>query len=127
MRPSPWASAMAQLLVAHPNQAVFRPPPLGDFVHRVGALYQGHDIEVSINTLEEAKARALELPNCAGFTAHTHAPSFEGAKVCFFKDRRDGNNDWRWQTWLKTDWTGADPPPTEWRGNVHDHEHDDRL
>ncbi len=126
-RLSPWTSAMAQLLLAHPNKAVFQPPPPGEFLHRVGALEAGHDIEVGMYTLEEAKARVLALPNCAGFTVNTNGPSFDGELECYFKDRRDGNNDWRWQTWLKTDWTGADPPRTEWRGNVHDREHDDRL
>ena len=39
---------------------------------------------------------------------------------CFFKDRRDGNNDWRWQTYLCSSWTGADPEPTDWPGNLYD-------
>ena len=107
MRPSPWASAMAQLLVAHPNQAIFRPPPPGVFLHRVGAapLVRAACIEIGTYTLEEAKARALALPNCAGFAVNTNAPTFGGRKPCFFTTRRDvgdGDDAWLWQTWLKT-------------------------
>ena len=80
----------------------------------------GHDLDVLVCTWEEAKARALELPNCAGFTFNSAASRFEGVVEVFFKDRRHGNNDWRWQTWLKTDWNGADPPQLFWPGNAHE-------
>ena len=117
---SPWTSPMARLLLAVPNRAIFEPGVTRPFLHRVGALGAGHDLDVRVCTWEEAKARALELPNCAGFTFNSAAPRFEGVMEVFFKGRRHGNNDWRWQTWLKTDWNGADPPQTNWPGNAHE-------
>jgi len=109
---TPWTSRMARLLIDHPSTSF--PPLYGPFIHRVGALYTGHDIDVRICTLEEAKARALELPNCAGFTFHSTSPQFTGAREVFFKDRRDGNTDIAWQTCLRPGWRGPDPAPTPW-------------
>ena len=120
-QPSPWVSPMAKLLLAHPNRSVFEQSVTRPLFHRVGALYAGHDIDRRVCTFAEARERAMELPNCAGFTFNSAAPRFHGLMECFFKDVRGGNNDWRWQTWLKTEWTGADPPQSNWSGNAHEH------
>ena len=116
---SPWESGMAKLLLAHPNRAIFEPRNAGPFVHRVGALAAGHDLDVRLCTFAQAEELAAGLPNCAGFTFNSAAPRFEGVMTVHFKDRREGNNDWRWQTWLTAGWTGDDPAPTEWPGNAH--------
>lgn len=118
-RVSPWSSAMAKLLLAHPNRDIFNTRS-SQVQHRVGALAAGNNIEIRILTFEEAKRRMLELPDCAGFTFGSAAPRFHGTHTVFFKNRRDGNNDWRWQSWLKADWNGSDPPPTDWAGNSND-------
>ena len=114
-RETVWTSNMARLLLAHPSTS-FAPSPNAPLVHRVGALVQGHDIEVRQCTLEQAKALALELPNCAGFTFNSAAPQFDGVQTVHFKDRRDGNTDWRWQSYLRADWAGADPAPLPYHG-----------
>ena len=114
-RETVWTSSMARLLLAHPSTC-FAPSPNAPLLHRVGALVQGHDIEVRQCTLEQAKALVLELPNCAGFTFHSAAPQFDGVQTVHFKDRRDGNTDWRWQSYLRADWAGADPAPLPYHG-----------
>ena len=106
---------VARLLLARPSTS-FAPSPNAPLVHRVGALVQGHDIEVRQCTFEQAKALALELPNCAGFTFNSAAPQFDGVQTVHFKDRRDGNTDWRWQSYLRADWAGADPAPLPYHG-----------
>ena len=110
---TPWTSRMARLLLGHPS-ASFLPCPNGPFIQRVGALSAFHDIEVRVCTLAEARARALEMPGCAGFTVKSDTPAFDGQKQVFFKKRRHGNTDIEWQTYLLADWTGADPAPTPW-------------
>ena len=117
-QPTLWQSSMARLLLAHPTPPPA--PPLGPFIHRVGALAAGNDLEVRICTFAQAIERAAALPNCAGFCFHSAAPTFAGSAEVFFKDRRDGNNDWRWQTYLRSDWMGADPLPSNWPGNDFD-------
>ena len=114
-RETVWTSSMARLLLAHPSTS-FAPSPNAPLVHRVGALGNGHDIEVRQCTFEQAKALALELPNCAGFTFNSAAPQFDGVQTVHFKDRRDGNTDWRWQSYLRADWAGADPAPLPYHG-----------
>ena len=114
-RETVWTSSMAQLLLAHPSTC-FAPSPNAPLLHRVGALVQGHDIEVRQCTLEQAKALVWELPNCAGFTFYSAAPQFDGVQTVHFKDRRDGNIDWRWQSYLRADWAGADPAPLPYHG-----------
>ena len=104
-----------RLLLAHPSTC-FAPSPNAPLLHRIGALVQGHDIEIRQCTLEQAKALVLELPNCAGFTFHSAAPQFDGVQTVHFKDRRDGNTDWRWQSYLRADWAGADPAPLPYHG-----------
>ena len=124
-KPSPWTSTMAGLLLAHPSQP-FAVDPSAPFVHRVGALEAGHDLERRVCTFDEAKAHAISLgPACAGFTFHGVGPKFRGVAEVFFKDNRNGNNDWRWQTHLKNGWAGADGEYTDWPDNEHDDDVDD--
>ena len=105
-RETVWTSSTARLLLAHPSTC-FAPSPNAPLLHRIGALVQGHDIEIRQCTLEQAKALVLELPNCAGFTFHSAAPQFDGVQTVHFKDRPDGNTDWRWQSYLRADWAGG--------------------
>ena len=80
-------------------------------------------------TLAQAKARALELPGCAGFTfkstnltpalpsgsADIDTASYTPDRYrVYFKSRRNGKTDGLWQTYLLADWTGADPAQTPW-------------
>ena len=121
VKETPLMSSMARLLIDH-SPTEFLPHPNGPFTQRTGALTNGHDIEVRWCTLAQAKARALELPGCAGFTFQSttpppdlpiYTPDNRLSRI-FFKRRRNGNTDVLWQTYLLTDWTGADPAPTPW-------------
>eukprot|EP00966_Prymnesium_polylepis_P099283 2299600-Prymnesium_polylepis.1 len=94
-----WQSSMGRLLLAHTGTAHTYPAVAG-FVHRTGALYAGNDLGIRLCTFEQAKERAAAMPNCAGFTFESATTRFDGVQEVFFKDRANGNNDWRWQTYL---------------------------
>ena len=114
---------------AHPHFSVFRVQS-SNLPIFPGAVTQEHLIYGDYpRTLAQAKARALELPGCAGFTfkstnltpalpsgsADIDTASYTPDRYrVYFKSRRNGNTDGLWQTYLLADWTGADPAQTPW-------------
>jgi hypothetical protein len=114
-----WSTAMARLLLQHPSKP-FAPDPAAPYQHRVGALAAGHDLSIQLCTFAQAHERANNMQGCAGFTFEGVAPTFEGVQEVFFKGRRDGNDDWRWQTYLCTNWAGPAGEYSDWPGNMYE-------
>ena len=116
---SSWTSPMAKLLLAHPNRAIFEPGITRPFFHRARSWMGTTSTSSSAPGRKPRRARSsCQIAPASPSTQQRRA--FEGVVEVFFKDRRHGNNDWRWQTWLKTDWNGADPPQLFWPGNAHE-------
>ena len=73
---SSWTSPMASKAAPRPSQPRHLRARHHPTVFPPRSLVDGHDLDVLVCTWEEAKARALELPNCAGFTFNSAASRF---------------------------------------------------
>ena len=77
---------------------------MATYMHKIGALGGGNDIEKGSYTVKDAKMHASKLPACAGFTfCHGGKMGQAGGEVVevFFKSSDEGNGDPAWQTWTK--------------------------
>ena len=70
------------------------------FVHSAGALGGGNDVHKGAYTIEQAKAKCVEL-GAVGFTHHgAGIPQETERVVCYFKSVTVGNDDPAWQKYI---------------------------
>jgi len=88
-----------------------------NYTWKRGALPAGSDIQpVSYHTFASAQATCSALPNCRGFTYHSHDEAFEGTMPVYFKTSGVANADPTWSTYLRDCAPAPAPTPKLVRG-----------